>query len=66
MFRLTLVSLCWLLVATGATDANIDLRGRLTAESYLAGARVLCEAGGSVTAPDGSMTIPNMSDSFET
>ena len=42
-----------LLVATGATDAHIDLRGRLTAESYLAGARVLIEAGGSVTAPDG-------------
>ena len=34
------------LVAEGATDAHVDMRGRLTAESYLAAARLVIEAGG--------------------
>ncbi len=41
------------LVATGATDAHVDVRGRLTAESYLAAARLVIEAGGWVTGLDG-------------
>ncbi len=41
------------LVATGATDAHVDARGRLTAESYLAAARVVIEAGGWVVGLDG-------------
>jgi fructose-1,6-bisphosphatase/inositol monophosphatase family enzyme len=42
------------LVARGATDAHIDIRGRVTAESYLAGARLLLEAGGYVATLDGT------------
>ncbi len=42
------------LVACGAIDATIDVRGRLTAESYLAAARLLIEAGGCVTGLDGA------------
>jgi len=42
------------LVAEGATDAHVDVRGRLTAESYLAGARMVIEAGGWVVGLDGS------------
>jgi myo-inositol-1(or 4)-monophosphatase len=41
------------LVATGATDAYVDTRGRLTAESYLAAARMVIEAGGWVVGLDG-------------
>jgi len=37
------------LVADGALDAHIDVRGRLTPESYLAGAALVAAAGGSVT-----------------
>lgn len=40
-------------VACGATDAHIDVRGRLTPESYLAAARLLIEAGGCLTGLDG-------------
>ena len=41
------------LVAEGAIDAHVDVRGRLTAESYLAAARLVIEAGGWVTGLDG-------------
>lgn len=41
-------------VAHGALDAHIDVRGRLTPESYLAGARLVIEAGGCVAGPDGA------------
>ena len=41
------------LIASGGSDAHIDLRRRLTAESYLAAARLVLEAGGTVCAPDG-------------
>jgi len=36
------------LVAGGAIDAHIDVRSRLTPESFLAAAAILCEAGGCV------------------
>jgi myo-inositol-1(or 4)-monophosphatase len=42
------------LVAVGATDAHVDARGRLTAESYLAAARLVIEAGGWVVGLDGA------------
>ena len=42
------------LVATGATDAHVDARERLTAESYLAAARLVIEAGGWVVGLDGA------------
>ncbi len=42
------------LVATGVTDAHVDARGRLTAESYLAAARLVIEAGGWVVGLDGA------------
>jgi myo-inositol-1(or 4)-monophosphatase len=42
------------LVAEGATDAHVDVRGRLTAESYLAAARLVIEAGGWVAGRDGA------------
>ena len=42
------------LVAEGATDAHVDVRGRLTAESYLAAARLVIEAGGRVVGLDGA------------
>jgi myo-inositol-1(or 4)-monophosphatase len=41
-------------VATGATDAHVDARDRLTAESYLAAARLVIEAGGWVVGLDGA------------
>ena len=41
-------------VASGATDAHVDVRGRLTPESYLAAARLVIEAGGCVTGCDGA------------
>lgn len=52
------------LVAEGATDAYVDERGRLTAESYLAGARMVIEAGGWVVGLDGApMVAPeNLTD----
>ena len=47
------------LVAEGATDAHVDVRGRLTAESYLAAARLVIEAGGWVVGLDGTtLTAP--------
>ncbi len=42
------------LVAAGATDAHVDVRGRLTAESYLAATRLVIEAGGWVAGLDGA------------
>ncbi len=42
------------LVAEGATDAHVDARGRLTAESYLAATRLVIEAGGRVIGLDGA------------
>ena len=42
------------LVAAGATDAHVDVRGRLTAESYLAAARLVIEAGGCIVGLDGT------------
>jgi myo-inositol-1(or 4)-monophosphatase len=42
------------LVAMGATDAHVDVRDRLTAESYLAAARLVIEAGGWVAGIDGA------------
>ena len=42
------------LVAEGATDAHVDARGRLTAESYLAAARLVIEAGGWVVGLNGT------------
>jgi len=52
------------LVATGATDAHVDVRGRLTAESYLAAARLVIEAGGWVAGLDGAplATPKNLTD----
>ena len=41
------------LVATGALDVHVDVRRRLTAESFLAAALVLEEAGGCVMTGDG-------------
>ena len=47
------------LVAEGATDAHVDVRGRLTAESYLAAARLVIEAGGWVVGLDGApLAVP--------
>jgi myo-inositol-1(or 4)-monophosphatase len=47
------------LVAEGATDAHVDARGRLTAESYLAATRLVIEAGGWVAGIDGApLTVP--------
>lgn len=42
------------MVASGAADAHIDVRGRLTVESYLAGAFLVLEAGGRVVGVDGA------------
>ncbi len=42
------------LVAEGASDAHVDVRHRLTAESYLAAARLVIEAGGWVAGLDGA------------
>lgn len=41
------------LLAEGALDAHLDLRGRLTPENFLAPALVLTEAGGVLTNPAG-------------
>ncbi|MEE9544285.1 MAG: inositol monophosphatase family protein [Rhodospirillales bacterium] len=41
-------------VASGAADAHVDIRRRLTAESYLAGAMLVLEAGGCVVGLDGA------------
>jgi myo-inositol-1(or 4)-monophosphatase len=43
------------LVAMGATDAHVDVRGRLTVESYLAAARLVIEAGGWVAGVDDAL-----------
>lgn len=52
------------LVAEGATDAHVDVRGRLTVESYLAAAHLVIEAGGWVVGLDGMrLTAPeNLTD----
>ncbi len=42
-----------ILVAGGQLDAHIDLRHRLTAESFLAASRILLEAGGHLCTPEG-------------
>ena len=42
------------LVASGAIDAHIDVRSRLTPESFLAAAAILCEAGGCVLDAQGN------------
>ena len=42
------------LVAAGATDAHVEVRRRLTAESYLAAARLVTEAGGWIGGLDGT------------
>ncbi len=42
------------LIVEGATDAHVDVRGILTAESYLAAARLVIEAGGWVAGLDGA------------
>ncbi|MEE9158189.1 MAG: inositol monophosphatase family protein [Gammaproteobacteria bacterium] len=42
------------LVASGKTDAHIDIRARLTPESYLAASHLLLEAGGCITGLDGA------------
>ncbi len=42
------------LVASGALDAHIDVRDRLTPESFLAASRLLSEAGGYLCRLDGS------------
>ena len=41
------------LVASGAADAYVDVRKRLTAESYLAGAALVIGAGGTVVGLNG-------------
>jgi len=52
------------LVAEGAADAHVDVRGRLTVESYLASAHLVIEAGGWVAGLDGlPLTAPeNLTD----
>ncbi len=46
------------LVATGALDAHVDVRRRLTPESFLAASLVVAEAGGLVVQLDGSPLGP--------
>ena len=46
------------LVARGALDAHIDVRDRLTPESFLAASLLLTEAGGYACRPDGSPLGP--------
>ncbi len=46
------------LVATGALDAHVDVRRRLTPESFLAASLVVVEAGGQVVQLDGSSLGP--------
>ena len=52
------------LIAEGASDAHVDMRGRLTVESYLAAAHLVIEAGGWVAGLDGTpLTAPeNLTD----
>ena len=42
------------LVALGALDAHIDVRNRLTPESFLAGSLLVTEAGGYISRLDGT------------
>lgn len=51
-------SLAIAFVACGRTDAHIDLRDRLTVESYLAASHLVLEAGGHVAGPDGEPLPP--------
>ena len=46
------------LVATGSLDAHVDVRRRLTPESFLAASLVVVEAGGQVVQLDGSAPGP--------
>ena len=46
------------LVAGGALDAHVDVRNRLTPESFLAASLVLTEAGGYICKPDGTQLGP--------
>ncbi len=46
------------LVARGALDAHIDVRNRLTPESFLAASLLLTEAGGYLCKPDGTPLGP--------
>ncbi len=46
------------LVASGRLDAHVDVRGRLTPESFLAAALVLEEAGGSLCTARGKPLGP--------
>lgn len=47
-----------LLVASGAVDAHLDLRRRVTPESYLAASLVLTEAGGVIVDTNGTPLAP--------
>jgi myo-inositol-1(or 4)-monophosphatase len=49
------LELCY--VAEGLTDAFVDIRGKLRATDVAAGFLILKEAGGMVTAPDGSVAV---------
>ncbi|RMG54576.1 MAG: hypothetical protein D6723_04660 [Acidobacteria bacterium] len=49
------------MVATGAVEAHLDLRGRLTAENFLAPARLILEAGGVITDETGR-ALPEILD----
>ena len=53
------------LVACGAIDAHIDVRSRLTPESFLAAAAILCEAGGCVLDAQGN-TLGEFEDLCQT
>ena len=53
------------LVASGAIDAHIDVRSRLTPESFLAAAAILCEAGGCVLDAQGN-TLGKFEDLCQT
>jgi len=54
------------MVATGAVDAHLDLRGRLTPENFLAPSLILTEAGGTVTDPTGAPlpTVESLTQRF--
>ena len=54
-------------VACGALDAHVDVRGRLTPESYLAAVRLVIEAGGCVAGLDGAPlpVTPDLTDRVE-
>lgn len=49
------------MVAYGALDAHLDLRGRLTPENLLAPSLILTEAGGIITDPEGK-PLPKIKD----